>query len=307
MRHLPRRLGRGLRLVRESGRSFRRDRGGLVAAAIAFYVLLAVAPLTFLGLALLATQVPSRATRQEAANALADVLGYEPADVINGWIVQASRTPGLLSAVGIGVALLMSTRLFAQVQAALNEIWGTTRCRPNGLGRRVRRMVGERLLAFGMMLGAGLVLLLLVVARSATGALHDEIFGGTSWTRASVEVVQTLLAVGAVALIAAITYRVLPDAGVPWRSAWMGALLASALFNLGTLLFGSYVGWIVRTQSLGAAGAFVFLLIWLYYSAQAFLLGAELTHVHARAIPPGERGARAAPRGGVAGHGRAPG
>lgn len=278
-----RRLRSGWDLLRESGRSFSRDRGALVSAAIGFYTLLALAPLLFVTLALVGRMLATEQERQRLARGLGEVLGYEPSGMITEWLLAASRAPGILSAVAIAIAVIMSTRLFGQIQQALNEIWDVERKKPEDFGARVRLLLRRRLLAFLMLAGSGLIVLLLVVARAAAHGLRHQLFEGTTWTRASVDVVQTLLSIAAVAVIAAVSYRVLPDRDVPWDSAWTGALLASVLFNVGILLFGAYVGWLAGTQTLGAAGAFVFLLVWLYYSAQTFLLGAELTHTHAEA------------------------
>lgn len=276
-----RRLRSGWELLRESGRSFSRDRGALVSAAIGFYTLLALAPLLFVTLAFVGRMLATETERQRLASELGEVLGYEPSGIITEWLLAASRAPGILSAVAIAIALFMSTRLFGQIQQALNEIWGVERKRPASFGGRLGVFLRRRLVAFVMLAGSGLMVLLLVVARAAAHGLRHELFEGTAWTRTSVDVVQTFLSILAVAVIAAVSYRVLPDRDVPWRSAWTGALLASVLFNVGILLFGAYVGWIARAQTLGAAGAFVFLLVWLYYSAQTFMLGAELTHTHA--------------------------
>jgi membrane protein len=146
----------------------------------------------------------------------------------------------------------------------------------------MRDFVERRLLAFGMVVGSGLLLLMLVIARGVTNAVSREHFAETSVSLGTVEVVQTVLSLTVVAAISAVTYKLLPDRDVPWKSAWTGAALTSVLFNAGILFLGAYVGWITRTQSFGPAGAFVFLLVWLYYSAQAFMLGAELSRAHAR-------------------------
>ena len=282
MVELARRMKTSLHLVRESGRSFSRNRGALMAAALAFYTLLAVAPLVMVGLAIVGELFGTEAEREDLARGLGEAMGYEPSGTISDWLVRGSHSPGIVSAVAIAVALTMSTRLFAQVHSALNEIWGVSPERPDGFRARMREFLGRRLLAFGMVLGSGLLLLVLVIARGLSHAIRREHFETTSWTLTTVDVVQTVLSLCVVALISAVTYKVLPDRAVPWKSAWTGGALTSVLFNAGILFLGAYVGWITRTQSFGPAGAFVFLLVWLYYSAQAFILGAELSRTHAR-------------------------
>ena len=281
MTGLAQRMKTGFGLVRESGRSFSEHRGAPIAAALAFYTLLSVAPLLMVGLAVAGQVFGTEAERERLARGVGEAMGYEPSHTISDWLVQGSHSPGIVSAIAIAVALTMSTRLFAQVHTALNEIWGVAPSRPDGMRARVRDFLERRLLAFGMVLGSGLLLLVLVIARGVSHAVRREHFDATSVSLGTVDVVQTALSLVVVAVISAVTYKALPDCDVPWKSAWTGAALTSALFNTGILFLGAYVGWITRTQSFGPAGAFVFLLVWLYYSAQAFMLGAELSRVHA--------------------------
>ena len=171
--------------------------------------------------------------------------------------------------------LLGAAGLFGELQGALNTIWGV---RPKP-GRGVLGLLRDRFLSFSMVLGTTFLLLVSLVVSAALAAL-GSLFG--EWQTAVVgQVVNQVISLGVVTLLFAMIYRFLPDVKIAWRDVWLGAVITAVLFTVGKYLIGLYLGRTSTASAFGAAGSLAVLLIWLYYSAQIFLFGAEFTKVHA--------------------------
>ena len=169
--------------------------------------------------------------------------------------------------------------MFAELQDGLNNIW---KVKPKpGLG--LMAMVRDRLLSFAVVLGTGFLLLVSLVlsaALSALGAWMNHEAPGMAWLW---QVLNALLSFLVVALLFAMIFKMLPDAKIDWRDVWIGAVVTAALFTIGKAGIGAYLGHSGLTETYGAAGSVVVLLMWVYYSALILLFGAEFTHVYALA------------------------
>ncbi|MGH8651793.1 MAG: YihY/virulence factor BrkB family protein [Gammaproteobacteria bacterium] len=138
-----------------------------------------------------------------------------------------------------------------------------------------------RLLTFGMILAIGFLLLVALVLHAALAALGKywgDIFEGTEWL---LHLINFLISFGVVTALFAMIYKILPNLKIEWDDVWIGAFATALLFTLGKFLIGLYLGKSAVASSYGAAGAVVILLIWMYYSAQIFLLGEEFTYLYA--------------------------
>ncbi len=256
------------------------DRAMSLAASFAFYTLLSLAPLLVIAVSGAALFYGQEAARGEIAAQLASVVGTEPARAIEAILAsaQASDSGVLGTLLGVVVLFFGASGMFTELQSALNAVWNV-QTRP---GRGVRGLVRDRLFAFLMVIASAVVLfasLLLSAALSAVGTfVGDTLPGGATLWQVASTLVSFVLTVG---LFTAI-FKVLPDAKVPSRDALTGAVVAAILFTLGKWVLGVYLGKASFGSAYGAAGSFVALVVWIYYSAQILLLGAELTQVVAR-------------------------
>jgi membrane protein len=209
---------------------------------------------------------------------LGDLMGAQSADLLQAAIKSASaKSSGVVAAV-VGIATLIATAsgVFGEMQAALNTIW---KAKPSG--GSVSRLVRARIVSLGLVAALGFLLLVSLVVSAALNALSTYIdvylpFGSVVLSVANFFVSFVLICV----LFGAI-YKILPDRPLGWRDVLIGAVGTTMLFEIGKSLIGLYIGSSSIASSYGAAGALIVVLLWIYYTAQIFLLGAEFTKVYA--------------------------
>jgi membrane protein len=271
-------LGTGWRLVSETVSGFSKDHGEMLAAALAFYTLLSIAPLAIVAVAIAGVVLGEGAARQEISRALSDTMGPDAAATVSVWVDEARASGAVAGVVGFALLLFGASRVAAQLREALNQVWNVDVDEQEGFRENVRDYVKRRLFAFAMVLASGPLLLAVFASRAGLEAV-----GG--WVGpivpASFGVLQALLSLVLVAALTAVVFKLVPDTRIGWRSAWIGAALTSVLFNAGNYLIGLYLGRAGVTQTYGAAASVVVVLLWLYFSAQLFLLGAEFTQAYA--------------------------
>ena len=162
-------------------------------------------------------------------------------------------------------------------QGALNKIWRVERKSGGFLLRAIR----QRFLSFGLVLGTGFVLLLSLVSSAALGSVERLMGHLLPWPVFFLESGDFLLSFGVITLLLALIFKLLPDTEIAWNDVWIGAAIASLLFTTGKVLIGLYLGRSVVTSAYGAVSSPLVVLVWVYYSAQILLFGAEITHVYA--------------------------
>lgn len=250
-----------------------------LGAALAFYTLFSVAPILIIALAVAGYLFGPHTAERELLAQLRDLTGNAGADVLRSVITSAqfSNKRGLAAIVGVGTLIVGATSVFAELQHSLDVIWGSTR-KPNGGWWGVLR---RRLLSFGMVLGVGFLLLVSLIASAVLSA-----FGGwleARWPGLSVvlPILDVILSFGMAVLLFAMIYKYMPRETITWRDVWVGAAVTAFLFAVGKSLIGLYLGRSSFSGAYGAAGSLVVLLMWVYYSAQIFLLGAEFTRAFA--------------------------
>lgn len=273
-------LQSGWQLLLQTGRSWLDDYAPSMGAALAYYTLFSMAPLLLIVVSVAGLVFGQDAARGEIASQLRMLIGEGGAGAVQDLLISV-RHPAegtLATVVGLGLLVLGATTVFAELQDALDRIWRVpARQRATGWLSLVR----SRVLSFGMILAIGFLLMVsLVVSAGLTvlGRWVEPSFGGWYWMASVVS------AVGAFALVSvmfALIYKIMPSVSVQWRDVWIGALFTALLFNFGKLLIGLYIGRSGVVTGFGAAGSLVVILLWLYYSAQIFLLGAEFTWVYA--------------------------
>ena len=212
-------------------------------------------------------------------------MGDEGASAIQGLIQSASRqgTGSRATVIGLIVLLFGSTSAFSQLQGALNRVWDV----PTESHGGVMAMVRARLWSFAAVLGVGFLLSVSLVLSAAAAALSrygSDWIPGISGVLLLTEIAGSLIVH---TLMFAMIFKVLPDADIRWRDVWVGAAVTAALFYVGKLAIGVYLGRSEIGAAYGAAAWIILILAWVYYSAQIVLFGAEFTRAYAT------RGARA--------------
>ncbi|HVY25728.1 MAG TPA: YihY/virulence factor BrkB family protein [Polyangiaceae bacterium] len=269
-------------LTNETLDEYAKDRGELASAGLAFFTLLAIAPLMLVAVAIAGTVLGEGAARREALRLVRENMGSTSAQTLAGWVEQAASSNGVASLIGFLVALYTASRLVAQLRAALNQVWNVDRALAEGFRGAVRDYVQRRLFAFVVVLASGPLLLVVFASRTLLTSLGGVLFAGTPVAQGLAQLTQLVFSIVTVAAISALAFRVVPDTRVGWRAILPGALVTSLLFNFGNYLVGVYLARAAVAQVYGAAGSAVVVLVWLYFSAQMFLIGAEFTQVYAR-------------------------
>ena len=245
-----------------------------LAASISYYTALSLAPLLVLGLWLAASVSPGAQT--EIVHQIGQLAGDDAATAIQVIVDNASNRPSLGSIAGLlGVVLLLlsATAVFSQLQTALNVVWNVEaaeRDRASIVWGWVRR----RLLSIGILAAFAFVLIVSLAISTMLSMLLSS--SGEVW-----DLVNQIVAFFVFALLFAALFRYLPDRRMPWRETWFGAAITSLLFSAGKYAIGEYVSHTGLAGSYGPAGSLAVLLVWVYYSATIFLLGAEIARAMA--------------------------
>ncbi len=256
------------------------NHGERLAAALAYYATFSLAPLIVLALAVagLLYGRRSEAAQAELMAVAGDVLGADGARMLEGVLEAATAAPGANQWATLASTLVLvvgATALFARLQDALNTIWDATPSRTGILG-----FLWSRGLSLLLVMGTGVVMV-------ASLVLSSLLTGFAEWIAAPVllGLGERLLSLALLTLLFAVLYRTLPDAPVQWADVGGGAFGAAVLVTLGTAGLGWYLGHASVTSAYGAAGALVAFLLWIYYTAQIFFLGAAWTSIRAQSSP----------------------
>ncbi|HVK08244.1 MAG TPA: YihY/virulence factor BrkB family protein [Gemmataceae bacterium] len=266
-------------LVKQSGREFLDDKCPRLGAAIAFYTALSLSPLLLVVISIAGVVFGEEAARGEIAVHIQDMIGEDGAKAVETMLAshKSARTGTLMTIVGIVTLVIGASGVFGQLQDALDTVWNV----PPREGGGIRGMLRDRALAFSLVAGMAFLLLVSLVAAAVMTGIDDwlqaNVPGAGFWLKAANQVLSFLLTAALFAMI----FKVLPHANPTWRDVRTGALLTAALFTLGKYLIGLYLGRAAVGSAYGAAGSFVVVLLWIYYSTQILLLGAEFTQVYA--------------------------
>jgi membrane protein len=265
------------RLLKESISRWSEDRAPSMGAALSYYTVFSLAPLLLIVIGIAGLVFGEEAARGAIIEQLQGLLGDEGARAINELVDNAGKTGTGIVATIVGVVTLLfgASGVFVELQDDLDRIWKA----PPRVGAGIINFIRARLLTFGMVLAIAFLLLVTLVLHAALAALGKYwggIFEATEWL---LHLINFLISFGVVTVLFAMIYKILPNLKIEWDDVWIGAIATAVLFTLGKLLIGLYLGKSAVASSYGAAGAVVILLIWMYYSAQAFLLGAEFTYL----------------------------
>jgi membrane protein len=207
------------------------------------------------------------------------MVGPNGAEAIQA-LLAAARDPtsGLMATIVASVLLVVgATSVFAELKGSLDELWGIGKSQDTGFMGLVR----TRLLSFGLVLVLAFLLLVSLVVSAALTLIEQRADGVLGISTAFLTTISSIISFGVIACMFAVIYKTLPDAPLTWRDVWIGAVFTAGLFSLGKYVIGLYLGNSGVASSFGAAGSLIALLLWVYYSAQIFFLGAEFTRHYA--------------------------
>jgi membrane protein len=279
-------------LLKRAAVAWNDDDASSMGAALAFYTVFAIAPLLVMVIAVAGLIFGRDAAQSQILDQLRSLTG-EPGvrameQLLEG--ARSSTTSVIVAVVGTAILLLGTTSVFAELYGDLNRIWRSPSL-PRASG--IVHLIRTRILSFGMILGVGFLLLVSLVVSAALAAAGDW-WGSrfTAWT-ITVQVVNAAFNLGTITVAFAMIYKFLPRAAIAWRDVWIGALMTAMLFQIGKFVIGLYLGTTYIASAFGAAGSLVVFLVWVYYSAEIFLLGAEFTWVYAYRV--GSRAGEAPP------------
>lgn len=277
-------VGRGSRLlvdlVRQAGVAWFEDRAPTMGAALAFYSAFSLAPLLVIVIAVAGAVFGVDAARGAIVDQLAGLVGAPAAEAIQSLLKAAQETTTSIFATVVGLVTMLvgATTILVELQDDLDLIWKA----PKREGSSLLSIVRARILSLGMILGVGFLLLISLVlsgAIAALGAYSESLFPGA--VLPLLHLWNPVLSVGAITVLFAMLYKWLPNVPIAWKDVWMGAFITAILFSAGRFAIGLYLGRSATASAYGAAGTLAVLLLWLYYSAQIFLFGAELTCLYA--------------------------
>ena len=268
-------------LLRAAAVNWVRDHAQSMGAALAFYTMFSIAPLLMIVIAVAGLAFGEEAARGEIYEQLDGLLGAQGARAVEELIESAGKPAESALATAFGLLFLFvgATSVFAELQDALDRIWRA----PARVGQSgVWRLVRVRLLSFGMILAIGFLLMVSLAFSAGLAALSkrwDPLFGG--W-QSIAQTIDVGVGIALSTMVFALIYKTMPRVRVDWADVWIGAVVTSLLFVAGKFLIGAYIGRTGISSAFGAAASLVVVLLWVYYSAQIFLFGAEFTWAYSR-------------------------
>lgn len=262
------------RLIRASIASFLADDALTRGAAIAFYLATSLSPVLLIVTSIAGLVFGRDIARGYMVLELSSVMGPDGANLVNALIAKSSdpASGSIATAIGIATIVISASGIFGEMQAALNIVW-----RARAPRQRWLSFVRARATSLGLVAALGLMLVVSLGASTALSAFGHYLGAAAPWTKFALSVVNTLVSLLLFGLLFAAIFKVLPDTSVAWRDVWIGAFATAFLFTIGKSAIGWYLGEAAPASAYGAAGSLVMLMLWTYYSAQIFLLGAEFT------------------------------
>ena len=283
------------KLVKKSVVAWIDDYAPSMGAAISYYTVFSIAPLMIIVIAVAGFVWGREAVRGEIIGQLSGLIGQEGATGIQALIESADKpAKGLVATIiSIGVLVVGATTVFAELQSALDRIWKAPQApQVSGIWATLR----SRLLSLGFILGLGFLILVSLISSAAIAAIGSWASAILPGWKTLLYIINTAFSLGVTTVLFAMIYKIMPQVKVGWRDVWVGASVTALLFEVGKLLISLYIGKSSVTSSFAAAGSLVVLLVWVYYSAQIFLLGAEFTWAYANdhgSLSKGVKGSRA--------------
>jgi len=267
-------------LARETLASWSDDYAASMGAALAYYTMFSIAPLLLIVISLAGLFFGEQAARGEIMDQLQDLMGVEGAHAVQALLASVNQPrAGILATLfGVGALVIGATTVIGELQNDLDRIWRAPR--PDNQGG-IMKWIQARLTSLGMIMGIGFLLMVSLLASAALATLQRW-FGRYVDLGVFASTADFVLSFGFITVAFAMIYKLMPRVRVEWRDVWIGAVVTSLLFTVGKMAIGLYIGRSAVASTFGAAASLVAMVVWVYWSAQIFLLGAEFTWVYAR-------------------------
>jgi membrane protein len=248
-------------------------------AAIAFYTATSIAPVLLIAIAIAALVFGHDAAQNAIAAQLSGLMGDQVAQVLQAAVANASKKSSgtVATVVGLVTLVLTASGAFGEMQSALNVIW---KAKPTGT--TFSRLVRTRVIGLALVAALGFLLLMSLVVSAALTAFGNELNAILPFGSSILSAVNLIVSFVLITILFATIFRYVPDVPLTWQDVILGAAVTTVLFTVGKSLIAMYIGSSATVSSYGAAGALIALLLWVYYSAQIFLLGAEFTKAYAK-------------------------
>ena len=262
-------------LLRETFLSWMAEEAPRAGAALAFYSMLSLSPLVILVVTIVGVAFGNSTAQDQIIGQVEGLVGKEGGETIRAMIVHAQKPAGgsVASFIGVITLLFGASGVFGELQAALNKMWDVEMKSSGGIWVTIKK----RLFSFGMVLSVGFLMLVSLVLSAALAAL-GKFFGGLMPLPEFLLIaIHFVVSLAGTAFLFALIFKYVPDAEVSWRDVWFGAVATAFLFTVGKHLIGLYIGKAAVGSAYGAAGSFVVVIVWIYYSSMIFLFGAEFT------------------------------
>lgn len=269
------------KVLRQTADAWADDDVPRLAASLAFYTVLSLLPFLILVSAIAASAFGRKAAEGQLMWELQDLIGAASAQAVQALIRSAGKSSTAATVLGSLTLAFGASAVVMELRDALNTIWHVPAVASFSSVGNFLRLVKERFYLFGLILGAGLLLLasLAINALVSVAAAHMD-----SALKISPPMLHLALFLGSfviVTVLFAVIYKVVPDVALTWRDVLVGAGVTALLFTLGKQIIGIYLGRVNYESTYGAAGSLLIILVWVYYSAQLFFFGAEFTKVYA--------------------------
>lgn len=267
-------------LLKQTMTSWTNDYAPSMGAALSYYTLFSIGPLFIIVISIAGLFFGADAVRGVIFDQLQSLMGHDSAKAIQDMLSSASHpTTGAIAAIASVIGLLVgATTVFNELQSDLDRIW--RRPAPQQISG-LWKLIRTRLLSFGMILGLIFILTISLITSAALAAI-GKWWGADIW-EAVAHVLDIVINFGVLTLVFALIYKMIPRVHVGWHDVWIGAGVTALLFVIGKFLIGLYLGKSNAASSFGAAGSIALLMLWVYYTTQIFLFGAEFTWVYANA------------------------
>jgi membrane protein len=266
------------KMVKDTVLAFIDDEALSRGAAIAFYTVTSIAPVLLIVVAIAGLAFGRDAAQNAITEQLSGLMGRQTAEVLQTAVASAaSKSSGVVATI-IGIITLMvaASGVFGEMQTALNVVW---KARPEGT--TVSRLIRGRAASLGLVAALGFLLMVSLVVSTLLTAFGNYLNSILPFGQVILTVLNVIVSLVLISFLFAAIYKVLPDRDLEWGDVAVGAIVTGVLFTIGKSLISWYIGSSAVASSFGAAGALIVLLLWVYYSAQIFLLGAEFTKVYA--------------------------
>ena len=266
-------------VLKAAAADWSRDRAPRLGAALAYYTIFSMVPLLIVIIGVIGLVFGQEAAQSAIMGQISNLIGPQSAAAIKDMLHRADQpSSGIVSTIIATVTLLVGAAgFFGQLKDALNTVWGIE---PKG-GRGIWGILKDNFLSFATLLGTAFLLLVSLVLSTALAAFGKWFGNLLPLPETVLQIFNVLLSFAVISGLFALIFKVLPDAHIAWRDVWIGAVLTSALFTIGKFAIGLYLGKSNVASSYGAAGSLVLVLVWVYYSVQILLYGAEFTQVYA--------------------------